>query len=60
MGRWEILQQVAGFDVVLHQKRLPPAWQMRALRRAAKALVYDDDPMPYSRENGTVTYPRRA
>jgi glycosyltransferase involved in cell wall biosynthesis len=56
MGRWEILRRVADFDVVLHQKRLLPAWQMRALRRRAKALVYDfDDPMPYSRKNGTVT-----
>lgn len=56
MSRWDILRRVGDFDVVLHQKRLLPAWQMRALRRKAKAIVYDfDDPMVYSREDGQVT-----
>ena len=55
MSRWDILRRVGDFDVVLHQKRLLPAWQMRALRRKAKAIVYDfDDPMVYSREDGRV------
>jgi glycosyltransferase involved in cell wall biosynthesis len=54
--RWKILRRVPDFDVVLHQKRLLPAWQMRALRRRAKALVYDfDDPMVYSRDGGVVS-----
>lgn len=56
MDRWSLLRRVDSFDVVLHQKRLLPPWQMRALKRRAKALVYDfDDPMVYSREDGTVT-----
>jgi hypothetical protein len=56
LDRWKILRRAPEFDVVLHQKRLLPPWQMRALKRRAKALVYDfDDPMIYSRENGTVT-----
>lgn len=55
-GRWSLLRRVGEFDVVLYQKRLLPAWQFRALRRRAKALVYDfDDPMVYSRDGGTVT-----
>ena len=56
MDRWKILRRVPDFDIILHQKRLLPTWQMRALKRRAKALVYDfDDPMIYSRENGAVT-----
>jgi glycosyltransferase involved in cell wall biosynthesis len=56
MERWKILRRVGDFDVVLHQKRLLPPWQFRALRRRAKALVYDfDDPMVYNRQNGHVT-----
>src|SRR5438105_3738622 len=56
MERWKILRRVGEFDVILHQKRLLPAWQFRALRRRAKALVYDfDDPMVYNRKNGRVT-----
>lgn len=56
MDRWKILRRAPDFDVVLHQKRLLPPWQMRALKRRAKALVYDfDDPMVYSRGNGTVS-----
>ena len=54
-GRWKIFGACAAFDVVLHQKRLLPAWQFRALRRRAKRLVYDfDDPMIYAREDGRV------
>lgn len=56
MDRWHILRKAPTFDVVLHQKRLLPPWQMRALKRRAKALVYDfDDPMVYSRDGATVT-----
>src|SRR5436190_12026991 len=59
MDRWKILRRVGDFDVVLHQKRLLPPWQFRALRRRAKALVYDfDDPMVYNREDGKVTLSR--
>jgi glycosyltransferase involved in cell wall biosynthesis len=56
MDRWKILRRAPDFDIILHQKRLLPPWQMRALKRRAKALVYDfDDPMIYSREDGAVT-----
>lgn len=55
MGRWRLFRRAATFDVVLHQKRLLPVWQLRALRRRARMLVYDfDDPMIYRRENGRV------
>lgn len=55
VDRWKILRRAPEFDVVLHQKRLLPAWQFRALRRRARALVYDfDDPMIYSRDDGRV------
>jgi glycosyltransferase involved in cell wall biosynthesis len=56
MSRWQLFRRAGEFDVVLHQKRLLPAWQFRALRKRAKALVYDfDDPMVYSREGDRVT-----
>lgn len=56
LDRWKILRRAPDFDVILHQKRLLPPWQMRALKRRAKALVYDfDDPMIYGREDGAVT-----
>ncbi len=55
MGRWHLFRRAAGFDVVVHQKRLLPAWQVRVLRRHARRLVYDfDDPMIYSRRGGRV------
>jgi glycosyltransferase involved in cell wall biosynthesis len=58
-ARWKLLGRVASFDVVLHQKRLLPAWQFRRLRSRAKALVYDfDDPMIYGRKDGVETLSR--
>ena len=55
-ARWALLRRCPDFDVVIHQKRLLPAWQFRALRRRAKRLVYDfDDPMIYSRKDGRVS-----
>lgn len=55
VGRWRLFRRAGEFDVVLHQKRLLPAWQLRTLRKRARALVYDfDDPMVYSREGGRV------
>jgi glycosyltransferase involved in cell wall biosynthesis len=54
-NRWKVFGRCSEADVVLHQKRLLPAWQFRALRRRAKRLVYDfDDPMIYAREEGRV------
>jgi glycosyltransferase involved in cell wall biosynthesis len=55
LGRWKILRRAPKFDIIVHQKRLIPGWQMRALKSHAKALVYDfDDPMVYSRTDGTI------
>jgi glycosyltransferase involved in cell wall biosynthesis len=54
-GRWALFRRARDFDAVVHQKRLIPGWQFRALRRRARVLVYDfDDPMVYSREEGRV------
>src|SRR5947207_896426 len=54
-GRWKVFGRCSEVDVVLHQKRLLPAWQFRALRRRAKRLVYDfDDPMIYARKDGRI------
>ncbi len=56
MDRWDLSSRCPDFDVVIHQKRLLPAWQFRALRKRARALVYDfDDPMIYGREGDKVT-----
>jgi glycosyltransferase involved in cell wall biosynthesis len=55
MSRWELFRRCSEFDVVIHQKRLLPAWQFRALRKRARRLIYDfDDPMIYSRRDGLV------
>ncbi|HLY75412.1 MAG TPA: glycosyltransferase [Planctomycetota bacterium] len=55
VDRWRILQRAPSFDIIVHQKRLLPAWQMRALKTHAKALVYDfDDPMVYARRGGAI------
>jgi glycosyltransferase involved in cell wall biosynthesis len=55
LARWKIFRRAGDFDVVIHQKRLLPAWQFSALRKRAKKLVYDfDDPMIYGREGNTV------
>jgi glycosyltransferase involved in cell wall biosynthesis len=56
VGRWRVLRRCPEFDVVIHQKRLLPPWQVRALRKRARVLVYDfDDPMVYSRKGGRVS-----
>jgi glycosyltransferase involved in cell wall biosynthesis len=55
LARWRLFRRAAAFDLVFLQKRLLPPWQLRMLRRHAKALIYDfDDPMPYSREGDSV------
>jgi len=57
LGRWKLLKEVADYDVVLLQKRLLPRWQFKALRRRARAIVYDfDDPMIYHRLGGQVAF----
>jgi glycosyltransferase involved in cell wall biosynthesis len=55
LARWGLFRRVPSYDVVIHQKRLLPPWQFRALRKRAKKLVYDfDDPMVYSRDGNDV------
>ena len=57
LGRWRVFGRCSEVDVVLHQKKLLPAWQFRALRKRAKRLVYDfDDPMIYARRDGRVLH----
>jgi glycosyltransferase involved in cell wall biosynthesis len=59
LDRWKILRRTPAFDIIVHQKRLLPPWQMRALKSRAKALVYDfDDPLVYSRRDGVVALSR--
>ncbi|MBI2930704.1 MAG: glycosyltransferase [Planctomycetes bacterium] len=56
MARWALFRHARAFDVVLHQKRLLPVWQLKVLRRHARRLVYDfDDPMIYSRKGDVVS-----
>lgn len=56
LARWKVFRRCGEVDVVIHQKRLLPAWQFRALRKRARRLVYDfDDPMIYARKDGRVT-----
>lgn len=55
LARWALFRRAGDFDVVIHQKRLLPPWQFRALRKRARKLVYDfDDPMIYGRDGNTV------
>lgn len=55
LARWRLFARCREFDAVLHQKRLLPAWQFRALRKRCRRLVYDfDDPMVYARRDGDV------
>lgn len=52
-ARWRLFRRAAGFDAVLHVKRLISPWQFGWLRRRARRLIYDfDDPMIYSRQDG--------
>jgi hypothetical protein len=43
------LRRAAQFDAVILQRKLLPGWQLRALRRAARHLVFDfDDAVLYN------------
>ncbi|MBI4564541.1 MAG: glycosyltransferase [Planctomycetes bacterium] len=44
---WPMLRSVCEADVVIVQKRLPPRWMTRALRRRARRLIYDYDDAVY-------------
>ncbi len=44
---WPVLRAVSAADVVVLQKRLPPRWLTKAIRRRAKRLLYDFDDAVY-------------
>ena len=49
LALWTAMREARDADAVVLQKRLPPAWITRTLRRRAKRLVYDfDDESPES------------
>lgn len=64
LGRFRISQQLQQFDVVILQRRLPPWWERRLLRRAAKTLIFDLDDAIWLRDSfsnkGTVSRKRSA
>lgn len=50
-----LLEWVAGYDVVILQKRLMPVWYMKLLRRKCKKLVYEfDDSVMLKHEGGSA------
>jgi glycosyltransferase involved in cell wall biosynthesis len=51
-GLWPLLRDAREADAVVLQKRLPPAWMTRALRRRARRLFYDFDDAVYLRREG--------
>src|SRR5258705_5287796 len=51
-GLWPLLRDAREADAVVLQKRLPPAWMTRALRRRARRLCYDFDDAVYLRREG--------
>jgi glycosyltransferase involved in cell wall biosynthesis len=51
MARLRQLRQTSGADAVLLQRKLLPWWQLYALRRAAKAIVYDFDDALFHRDS---------
>jgi hypothetical protein len=49
---WAAMREARDADAVVLQKRLPPAWISRAIRKRAKRLIYDfDDAVYVSRED---------
>lgn len=42
-GRWAQLRRAGEFDAVVLQRKLLPAWQLHALRRSARRLIFDFD-----------------
>jgi glycosyltransferase involved in cell wall biosynthesis len=43
LARHRLLRRASGFDAVVLQRRLLPAWQFTTLRRHAKRLIFDFD-----------------
>ena len=51
LARWRQLRRASQVDAVLLQRKLLPLWQLRVLRRAAKALVFDFDDAIFHRDS---------
>src|SRR5262245_29658655 len=56
LTRWSLGRDVAQADVVIVQRRLLSAWQLRGLRRQARRLVFDFDDAVFLRDS----YDRRG
>ena len=54
-----VLRAAREADVVVLQKRLPPPWITRALRKRARRLVYDFDDAVYVKREGVAASPTR-
>ena len=52
---YPLMKSVASADVVAIQKRLPPPWITRAIRRRAKRLVFDFDDAIYLKKGDAGT-----
>ena len=50
-ARLRQIRATGGFDVVLLQRRLLPAWQLVLLRRCARRLVFDFDDAVFQRDS---------
>lgn len=63
-SRFAELRRAAEADVVVLQRKLLPLWQLRILRKAAKALVYDFDDAIFHRDSyhpkGVRSWQRQA
>lgn len=56
---WGTFREARAADAVVLQKRLPPRWITRALRRRARRLIYDFDDAVYLRRKGAAVSPTR-
>ncbi len=52
---YPLMKSVASADVVVIQKRLPPPWITRAIRRRAKRLIFDFDDAIYLKKGDQGT-----
>lgn len=43
LARWSQFRRAAAFDTVILQRKLLPRWQLGALRRSARRLIFDFD-----------------
>lgn len=64
LARISQLRRAAEADAVILQRKLLPLWQLRILRKAAKALIYDFDDAIFHRDSyhpkGVASWQRQA